>query len=239
MRRGLSLLELLVVVIILCLLIAIMMPSRAIVHKSARTAICAANLKAIGRGTALYAAQFADELPPQRGPDAKWLCDLREADGLRSIVGSAMAGGMRQDSMTKLFYCPANSTQDPVKLWSRPGGCMIGYAWMGPRESLPEIGIERALPKPRVQFHEKFEKTHAEEAELAFDWIISVDKSTTDYTSVKRGSDTFSTSHLNGAKPSEENVVCFDGHVESRKWAGETKAVAVQCDGAAFWVVNP
>jgi prepilin-type N-terminal cleavage/methylation domain-containing protein len=68
-RSGFTLIELLVVVAIIALLIAILLPSLARARAKAKITACAANLKAMGTGSAVYAAEWQDSVPtPFRHP---------------------------------------------------------------------------------------------------------------------------------------------------------------------------
>jgi prepilin-type N-terminal cleavage/methylation domain-containing protein len=65
MRRtkGFTLIELLVVIAIIALLVTILMPSLSRARELARRSICGANLNAIGKGIAMYKAEFDDRYP--------------------------------------------------------------------------------------------------------------------------------------------------------------------------------
>ena len=62
-RRGLSLVELLVVMAIMALLIAILLPALSQVKHQARRSACAANLRQVGVAIHLYAEDFGDTIP--------------------------------------------------------------------------------------------------------------------------------------------------------------------------------
>ncbi len=62
-RRGLSLVELLVVMAIMVLLIAILLPALSQVKHRARRSACAANLRQVGVAIHLYAEDFDDSIP--------------------------------------------------------------------------------------------------------------------------------------------------------------------------------
>src|ERR1700744_1560402 len=64
---GFTLIELLVVVAIIALLIAILLPSLGKAKARAKITQCASNLHALGQGINVYAAEWQQWLPPQRG----------------------------------------------------------------------------------------------------------------------------------------------------------------------------
>lgn len=63
-RRGVTLLELLVVMAIIAILASIVLAGVAGARSSAKGAICLSNLKEIGQATATYAANYAEFIPP-------------------------------------------------------------------------------------------------------------------------------------------------------------------------------
>ncbi|MFC1637098.1 type II secretion system protein [Planctomycetota bacterium] len=62
-RKGLSLIELLVVMAIMALLIAILLPALSQVRHQARRSACTANLRQVGVAIHLYAEDFGDTIP--------------------------------------------------------------------------------------------------------------------------------------------------------------------------------
>jgi prepilin-type N-terminal cleavage/methylation domain-containing protein len=76
-RRGFTLIEVLVVVAIIALLIAILLPSLQRARKYARSAVCLAHLMSIGSGMKMYQADFRGWLPV--GPaDKLWWYDVAQ-----------------------------------------------------------------------------------------------------------------------------------------------------------------
>jgi prepilin-type N-terminal cleavage/methylation domain-containing protein/prepilin-type processing-associated H-X9-DG protein len=101
-RRGFTLVELLVVIAIVTVLIAIMLPALARARDQANRIKCAANLRAIGQGLALYTDQYgyypgcAIPFPYPYGVDHAYVWPARVA----RFVGTR-----------KVFYCPSQDAR--------------------------------------------------------------------------------------------------------------------------------
>jgi prepilin-type N-terminal cleavage/methylation domain-containing protein/prepilin-type processing-associated H-X9-DG protein len=134
LRRGFTLIELLVVVSIIALLIAILLPSLSRARFRAKLTSCAANLKSIGQGYAVYAAEWQDQIPtPFRDGSTANHYFPYEAWFLRDGVGGPLYGpallfapkgmttanlsGSGQISDPRVYFCPAQTDQN--------------YAWVG------------------------------------------------------------------------------------------------------------
>jgi len=91
MRRtkGFTLIELLVVIAIIALLVTILMPALNRARELAKRSVCAANLNAIGKGIALYQAEYKDSFPV--------------IDDVDATNDSGIAGGKDEDNFYDLM----------------------------------------------------------------------------------------------------------------------------------------
>jgi len=118
-RKGLSLIEVLVVFAIIAILVAIFMPSLGKVKYIAPRVICGTNLKGLGTAMTVYANDYADNFPqlPGTGPWSKELgfaYDLQpdfKPGGFQSNTGRTITASWymlvrEADVSPKSFVCP-------------------------------------------------------------------------------------------------------------------------------------
>ena len=121
--RGFTLIELLVVVAIIALLISILLPSLSRARAQAKLSVCASNLRQIGTGVHLYAADYEGHIPCgpdsfSAGPGSPLTCEVATnriwLGGERSLntLGLLLERYLPQD---RLAYCPADDTNNPVE----------------------------------------------------------------------------------------------------------------------------
>ncbi len=122
-----SLIELLIVASIIALLLGILAGSLQRAQDAAKYAVCASNLRQLGAGVCLYAADHDDFLP--RGPDADHPFDFAAAPfGTNQIwIGEAVPSSHpRQHTglglllrtvapAPQIFFCPGDDSPDQVK----------------------------------------------------------------------------------------------------------------------------
>lgn len=251
-RHGFTLVELLVVIAIIAVLIAILLPALGRARDTARKTQCAANLAALGKGIAIYAAQYNDTLP-NTGPNAAiWYWDVPKAT--YELMVGAVRGSMANasaESARRIFYCPNNTDQNVERYWqfTGPNGfSVIGYLYMGDRKPdgmadnaamklIGTAGNANARRNPPLGFYKRFQATpRGGQTDLALDSIISNTRNSPPLYTNKNFSEVIGdttpgatphrTNHMDKAKPTGANVLCFDGHVEWRPFNPSTTYVA-------------
>ncbi|HVT83450.1 MAG TPA: type II secretion system protein, partial [Phycisphaerae bacterium] len=243
--RGFTLIELLVVVAIIAVLIAILLPSLGSARELSKRTVCAANLKGIGQASAIYSAQFNDQVAQHYHSDTcYWGIDMPSptGDALLDVAAGVDTRQMGEQSLRRLFYCPSN-TQQASAGWnvrgtgqSATGVRSIGYVWLGARIgksatsnndfiSLPNpIKVAKGTStasnprgEPVIDIRRKIPTSHTSGTELAMDQIMS-NNGATNFTNFPGSNGyTNTTTHLKGALPAGGNTMYMDGHAEWHK----------------------
>lgn len=246
-RRGFTLIELLVVIAIIALLLAILLPSLSRARQVAVRTQCAANLAALGKSCAVYAAASDDLLPWAGGGFVNWYWDIgpRTADLILTAIGNT--NQLRPDGARRILYCPSNRSQNVEGLWNYalPQYRVIGYSYMGTRAGgLPSNQVLATMTNlgntgkrvPPLALHRRMHGMKmASRTDLALDAILSQVRSRdpnagngrNNFTSVQGGfAIPHGSSHLQGNKPQGANVLSFDGHAEWYAFSGTKEIIA-------------
>jgi prepilin-type N-terminal cleavage/methylation domain-containing protein len=141
-RRGFSLIDVLVSMAVIAILISILMPCLSSVRETARQIICRSNMRQVGYGLGFYAESHQDRLPP-----SVYYADLANALPLETIVLRTTNGqwdglGLlyTEEIMPapRIFYCPSHHGDHPfvacADAWNGSGEVVgnIQYRPMGP-----------------------------------------------------------------------------------------------------------
>ena len=139
--RGFTLIELLVVIAIIALLVSILLPSLHRARELANRAMCKTNLKGIGTGIAMYAADNRDSGPWPENNKLK-VTEASEAGfkhdsptggtgisgGKRSISGQMFMLVRAQQCPSKQFICPSTTDSEDNDLMHTEAG-VTGPQW--------------------------------------------------------------------------------------------------------------
>ena len=117
--RGFTLIELLVVIAVIALLIGILLPALGKAREAGRQTVCMSNIKQFSVGANLYAADFKDQVWPDklRGPNGLAIRDSRNnevtawARGIDPADGSRIEPGLAYkyiDNVDACGACPTN-----------------------------------------------------------------------------------------------------------------------------------
>lgn len=108
-RQGFTLVELLVVISIIVLLIAILLPSLAKAREAAMTTQCLVNLRTLGQGFHLFAADHNDHVPAQGDRSGNTPTPyIRYSGGDNNACFNGLGRIYQADYITKpqTYYCP-------------------------------------------------------------------------------------------------------------------------------------
>ena len=143
-RRGFTLIELLVVVAIIALLIAILLPSLGKARDSAKKSACLANLKALGEGTNVYAADWNNVLPPEyrqglSNYTSGATYNIRDTSGGGFGIpwSFALLYQTRIMPVTKIFFCPAQMNDK----FNRNQASGANDSWFDPTGQVFRVGL--------------------------------------------------------------------------------------------------
>lgn len=234
-NRGLSIIEVLVVVVLIALAIAILLPAvQSRCGPSPRIAVCAANLRHQVKLFTILSVENGGKPPVLSGPLAS-LCD--QSIALRDAM---MDAGTRQGNSVsaRSFYCPANSGQNQSSLWQHDGISTWGYVWLNPRDAAPALPAAFPLRDPSLDYRTKIDGPGAARAELALDVVVSDTVSGPISWSPKSPPVAFGTNHLATTTPRGANVAFLDGHVEWRTF-NQAKATAIPTGPQWLWIPQP
>jgi hypothetical protein len=137
----------LVTLAVVAVLMAILLPSMARVRETTRQVVCSSNVRQVGLGVAMFAADRKGQLP-QSIHAIKGVSDPTSAPHL--MMQARLGGTSQWDGIGNLFfhdyinapgvfYCPSHRGSHPLSavadLWSgSPGAITVNYQYRGPTD---------------------------------------------------------------------------------------------------------
>jgi len=108
--RAFTLVELLVVIAIIGVLISVLLPALTSAREQARRVKCAAQLKQVGLGIAVYAEENNNKLPAWEGICGEWPTALAKSSAEHIME---LCSGEQE-----LFFCPSRANEDNNLKWN-------------------------------------------------------------------------------------------------------------------------
>lgn len=113
--RGLTLIDLLVIVLLIALVCALILPALGAARESARRAQCAKNLSSISKCMFMYADVPSNGVFPTKGPLADRFADPAPMAAFGLLYNKYVAD-------TRVFSCPSNPVDPKILAALKPGG---------------------------------------------------------------------------------------------------------------------
>jgi len=205
---------------------------------------------------AVYATQYNNFLPMvDCSSNGHWLTDepIAFGDILMAMDTSKMTN---PNSIRRLFFCPSNLEQNIDAMWLGPKldakYRSFGYNFLNSRynqgaPALPTVNSDgislQTTPgrSPPVRFLTRMLVSgNTSDTELAFDEIISDQKTNSIFIYPIIATNNNTTNHVTGRMPSGGNVLGCDGHVGWRRFATSMAVYYPTTDGLTNqWIPAP
>ncbi|HYE30708.1 MAG TPA: type II secretion system protein [Methylomirabilota bacterium] len=241
-RGAFTLIELLVVIAIIAILASMLLPAIAKAKAKAIRTKCMSNMRQLGIAVRMYGDDYRERLPDVTGAVWPWDITAKAANAFVNYGGKKA-----------ILYCPGNTKQNDMELWSftgtgtnelasetSTGYRVIGYAvaFKGAGRVRPTNQVESFDPAPiRLPGGVTISPPPNERVMIAdatlSNGAVETDRTRNSYKGIRGGwSKAHDSAHIYGKVPDGGNLLFLDAHVEWRKFP----AMRVRTDGdPAFW----
>lgn len=140
LRRGFTLLDVLVSMAVIAVLIGLMLPALTAIRETSRKVVCSSNIRQLGLSTAMYADDYKGQLPhsayyekslqynqdPFEGADK--LMMARIGDASNKWDGLGILFGRQYCSAAQVYYCPSHKSRHTYEFYKN--------GWHGAQEDV-------------------------------------------------------------------------------------------------------
>lgn len=216
-RKGFTLIELLVVVAIIAVLIAILLPSLGRAKDNAKKTRCLTNLSSLTKGAIVYASEWDNWLPPQRGQGTNGYQPpmTYQMNNGSTLYGFAILYKNKSINDPKVYYCPA---QQHPSFMLDPKAERGGDAW---------FKLDKGADGGRMGYHYQLRTlgTDSTKREVAFPRLTKYERN-----AIMASDIIWGTAYIAHGTPGRPSTVTFnaafrDGHAETISSADATAAV--------------